>query len=263
MNGFVKFFRSVTFKLIFLFLLSVAGFVTCTILDYLLFYFAGTIFCAFVSIFFLANRKERDQYKVIVFLTMLIFPILAIGYAILCKDKKGNKRIKKEWSDIIYRNRKSVFSSNETMNKLKATNKEVFKTCNYLVDSTGLPCFQNAKFKYFSSAEGYFKEMFEECKKAKSFILFECYKIIPGKLWNEFFDILRVKAREGVQVRLIYDEAISLNYITSEDFKKMRNHGIETVPFNKVKKLGNSLCYQHQANVPQLNQLKLELPPLL
>lgn len=240
MNSFVKFFRSATFKLIFLLLISVAGFVTCEYFNYLHFYFLGTIFCAIVTIFFLANRKERDQYKVIVFLVMLIFPLLAIGYAILCKDKKGNKRIKKEWSDIVYRNRKSVFSSNETMNKLRSSNKEVFKTCNYLVDTTGLPCFQNAKFKYFSNGEGYFKEMFEECKKARKFILFECYKIIPGKLWDEFFNILRLKAREGVQVRFIYDEAISTKFISPEDFKKMRNHGIETVPFNSIKNMSGS-----------------------
>lgn len=240
MNSFVKFFRSITFRLIFWFLISVAIFVTCAIFDWLHIYFLTTILFSLFSIFFLCNRKERDTYKIIVFLTMFLFPILAIAYAVLCKDKKGNKRIKKEWSDIIYRNRKSVFSSNETMNTLKTTNKEVFKTCNYLVDSTGLPCFQNAKFKYFSQGEGYFKEMFEECKKAKSFILFECYKITPSKLWTEFFDILRLKAREGVQVRVIYDDAICTKFIPSQEFQKMRNHGVETVPFNSVKAMSGS-----------------------
>ena len=165
-----------------------------------------------------------------------MMPLLGIGYGVLGKDNKGNKRIKKEWSDITYRNRKSIFSSNDTMTTLKSTSSQVFKTCNYLVDTTGLPCFQNAKFKYFSLGEGYYKELFEECRKAKHSILFECYKIVPGKLWNEFFDILRFKAREGVQVRLIYDDAICTKFISSEDFKKMQNHGIETVPFNRVDK---------------------------
>ena len=238
MNNFVKFFKSVFFKLFVLFVINVALFVTCAIFDFLWIYFAVSVFMALISIFFLANRKERDVYKVIVFLTIILFPILGIGYGIITKENKGNKKIKKEWSDIIYRNRKSVFSSNETMNILKQTSSEVFKTCNYLVDTTGLPCFQNAKFKYFSLGEGYYKELFEECKKAKNTILFECYKIVPGKLWTEFFDILRVKAREGVQVRLLYDDAVCTKYISKNDFEKMKNHGIETVPFNKVKTFG-------------------------
>lgn len=234
MNTFSKFFKSAFFKLFLLFALSVAGFVVCAIFDILYMYFGVSVLVALISIFFLANRHERDVYKVIVFLTIILFPLLGIGYGVLTKENKGNKKIRKEWSDIIYRNRKSVFSSNETMNILKRTNTEVFKTCNYLVDSTGLPCFQNAKFKYFSLGEGYYKELFEECKKAKNTILFECYKIVPGKLWTEFFDILRMKAREGVQVRILYDDAVCTKFITREDFNKMQNHGIETVPFNKV-----------------------------
>ncbi len=240
MNGFVKFFRSVTFKLLLLFLVSVAGFVACIMFNLLHIYFSVTILISFITIFFLANRRERDQYKVIVFLTMLLFPILAIGYAVLCKDKKGNKAIKKEWSDIIYRNRKSIFSSNETMNALKKSSIEVYKTCNYLVDSTGLPCFQNAKFKYIKDGESYYKELFEECKKAKNFILFECYKITNSKLWWQFFDILRIKAREGVKVRVMYDDAISTEFISRQDFLRMRNHGIETVPFNSLKAISGS-----------------------
>jgi len=233
-NNFVKFFSSIFFKLFLLFLINVAGFVVCAIFNVLYIYFIASVLIAIVSIFFLANRKENDVYKVTVFLLELFLPLVGVGYGILTKANKGNKKIKKEMSDIIYRNRKSVFSSNETMNILKSTNSEVYKTCNYLVDSTGLPTFQNAKFKYFSIGEGYYKELFEECKHAKSTILFECYKIVPGKLWTEFFDILRLKAREGVQVRVIYDDAVCTKYIPKEDFMKMRNHGIETVPFNKV-----------------------------
>lgn len=233
-NGFMKFFKSIKFRLFLLFALNLAGVIACLYFGVMHFYLIATILMSTISIFFLANRKEKDTYKVIVYLLMVILPLFAIGYAVLCKDNKGTQKIKKEIAGITYRNRKSVFSSSETMNTLRAINPSVYKTCNYLVDTTGLPCFQNAQFKYLSQGEGYYKELFEECKNAKNYILFECYKIMPSKLWKEFFDILRLKAREGVQVRLIYDDAICTKFISSEDFMKMRNHGIETVPFNKV-----------------------------
>ncbi|MGN0961391.1 MAG: phosphatidylserine/phosphatidylglycerophosphate/cardiolipin synthase family protein [Christensenellales bacterium] len=241
MNGFFKFFCSIYFKLLMLFLINLAVFLTCIWFNVLYIYFAVSLLTAFISIFFLANRKERDVYKVIVFLTIIIMPLVGIGYGIFAKDKKGNKSIKKKWSDIIYRNRKSVFSSSETMQTLKQTNNEVYKTCSYLVDTVGLPCFQNAKFKYYDNGEEYFRELFEECKNASNYILFECYKIVPGKLWSEFFDILRLKAREGVKVKLIYDDAICTKFISSEDYEKMKNHGIETIPFNKVGNFNGSL----------------------
>ena len=162
-------------------------------------------------------------------------PLYAVGYAIALKDKKGSNKIKKEWSDIIYRNRKSVFQSNETMSNLKAINVQAYKTCNYIVDTVGMPCFQNASIKYYSFGEAYFKDLIDEMNKAERYILLECYKIIPGKLWTQIFDTLRLKAREGVSVRLVYDEAVCTKFISNEDFERMKNHGIETVPFNKVK----------------------------
>lgn len=240
MKGFARFFSSTFFKLTSLLLINSAIIFCCLWFNYLWIYFAVCVFCAFLSIFFLSNRHEKDTYKVIVFITMFIFPLYAIGYAYALKDKKGSNKIKKEWSDIIYRNRKSVFQSNETMANLKKTDVQVYKTCNYLVDTVGMPCFQNANIKYYSFGEAYYKDLIEQLNKAERYILLECYKIVPGKLWTQIFDILRIKARQGVLVRLVYDEAICTRFISKDNFLKMQNHGIETVPFNKVKRFANS-----------------------
>jgi cardiolipin synthase len=67
-----------------------------------------------------------------------------------------------------------------------------------------MPCFQNAQVKYYSFGKSYFIDLKEELNKATNFILLECYKIVPGNTWNEIFDILRLKAREGVTVKLHY-----------------------------------------------------------
>ena len=240
MNSFTKFFSSTFFKLLMLLLINIAIIFCCDFFGYMYIYFCVCVLFSFISIFFLANRPEKDSYKVTVFILMLILPFYAIGYASALKDKKGSKRIKKEWSDIIYRNRKSVFQSNETMTNLKSISVQAFKTCNYLVDTVGMPCFQNANLKYYSFGEAYFKDLLDELKKAERYIILECYKIVPGKLWSEIFDTLRLKAREGVSVKLVYDEAICTKFIAKEDYIKMQNHGIETVPFNKYRPFSGS-----------------------
>lgn len=230
-----KLFTSAKIKLFILLILNLAIAFVASYFDYLYVYFASCILISLISIFFLANRRERDAYKVISFLIILMLPLYGIGWAVAKKENKGSTKIKKEWSDIIYRNRKTVFQSNETMSLLKNTDSEVYKTCSYIVDSIGMPCFQNAKIKYFSFGESYFKELLEDCRNAKSFILFECYKVVPSKIWTEFFDVLRIKAREGVQVKFIYDHEVCTQFIPSDDFMKMRNHGVETIPFNTIK----------------------------
>ena len=85
MNNFIKFFRSIFFRLTMLFVISLALFITCIYFNVLYIYFAVTIITAVVSIFFLANRKEKDSYKTIVFLTILIFPILGLDMLYFAK----------------------------------------------------------------------------------------------------------------------------------------------------------------------------------
>ena len=235
MNKLIRFFNSSKLHLWLAFIINVAGLVVCEYFGYAWAYFSATLFLSFISVFFLAGRTEKDNYKLIVFLTMLILPLVAMAYGRALKEKKGNKKIRKDWSDIVYRNRKTVFQSSETMQILKNENEDAYKTCNYLVNSVGMPCFQNAKVKYYSFGDVYFNDLFEECKKAKRFIFLECYKIVPGKLWTELFDILRLKAREGVIVRLMYDDSVCTKYMPSEMYEKMQNHGIETIPFNRLK----------------------------
>ena len=240
MKGFAKFFNSTFLKLFLLLLVNIAIAFCTYYFGFLYIYYIFCGVCALLSIFLLANRHEKDSYKVTVFLTMFFVPLFGLGYAIALKDKKGSNRIKKTWSDITYRNRKSIFQSNETMANLKSISNQAFKTCSYLVDTVGMPCFQNARIKYYSFGEAYFKDLIDELNKAEKYILLECYKIVPGKVWSEIFDTLRFKAREGVSVKLVYDYAICTKYIPREDFLKMNNHGIETIPFNQIKGLPNA-----------------------
>lgn len=230
-----KIFTSSKLKLFLLLIINVAVAFLMSFFNLLYVYFASCLFLAILSIFFIANRPERDAYKVMVFLLIIMLPLYGIGFAFTNKENKGTKKIKKEWSDIVYRNRKTVFQSNETMDLLKNTDSEVYKTCSYIVDSIGMPCFQNAKIKYFSFGEAYFKDLFDECKKAQKFILFQCHKVVPGNIWTQLFDTLRFKAREGVTVKFIYDHEVCTKFISNDDFMKMRNHGIETIPFNTLK----------------------------
>jgi len=239
-SKFARFLNSIKLKMFLLSLINIAIAFCCDFFNYLYIYFAVNILISIIMVFALSSRKESHEYKTIAYLLSLTLPIVAIAYAIYFKDRKGTKGDRKEWLEILYRNRKTIFQSNETMKNLKAMDNRLFKNYNYIVESLNLPCYQNVQAKYFSFGEGYYKDLFHELNNAKKYILLEIHKIMPGKIWTELFDIIRVKAREGVNVKLIYDDAISTKHISRLDYIKLQNHGIETIPFNKVKKINGA-----------------------
>lgn len=239
MNWFQRMLNSTAIRLALCFLINVFGILICSYYDVLYIYFAGCFLISLISIFFISNKTEKDSYKVTVFLLMLILPLFASMYAILLKENNGNKKIRKEWLDIIYRNRKTVFKNSNDLTGLKELNRGAYKNATYIADSLNMPSYTGVDIKYLSDGENYYEELFNDCKKAKKYILIENAKIIPGKIWDKLFEILRLKAREGVEIKLIYDDAVCKKFISTYDYNKMRNHGIETVAFNKVNKIFN------------------------
>ncbi|HUW92220.1 MAG TPA: cardiolipin synthase [Bacteroidales bacterium] len=69
---------------------------------------------------------------------------------------------------------------------------------------------------------------------AKSYIHLEFYRIEPDILGTEFKDLLKQKASEGVQVKVIYDDVGSWN-IGKSYLKEMRASNVSIYPFMPVR----------------------------
>ena len=76
--------------------------------------------------------------------------------------------------------------------------------------------------------------MIEELKKAKHYIFIEYFIIEEGFMWDSVLDILIKKVREGVDVRVIYDDFGCICKLPHHYDEKLRELGIKCVVFNPV-----------------------------
>ena len=74
--------------------------------------------------------------------------------------------------------------------------------------------------------------MIEELEKAEHFIFLEYFIIEEGIRWNTILDILRRKAAEGVDVRVIYDDIGCILKLPYQYDKKLEAMGIKCAVFN-------------------------------
>jgi cardiolipin synthase len=79
-----------------------------------------------------------------------------------------------------------------------------------------------------------FPAMLDAIASATSFVHLEFYRIEPDILGTEFSELMQRKAREGVRVRVIYDDVGSWN-IRKPYIKKMREAGVQIYPFIPVR----------------------------
>ena len=60
----------------------------------------------------------------------------------------------------------------------------------------------------------------------------EFFIISKGKMWDAVHDVLRRKAAQGVDVRMIYDDVGCATGLPAQYWKTLQVEGIQAVPFN-------------------------------
>ena len=102
----------------------------------------------------------------------------------------------------------------------------------YISHCAYCPPYQNTTTEYLPLGEVKFERMVEELKKAKHYIFLEYFIIQEGKMWNTILDILRQKAAEGVDVRVIYDDMGCIMILPTGYDRTLEQMGIKCRIFN-------------------------------
>ena len=88
------------------------------------------------------------------------------------------------------------------------------------------------KTEYFASGEEMLPRLLGDLERAEKYIFLEFFIIEYGKFWGSVLEILERKAKEGVEVRVMYDDIGSMGKVRSNYYKTLRKKGIACVKFN-------------------------------
>ena len=94
--------------------------------------------------------------------------------------------------------------------------------------------FQDNELEMLTDGYPFFLSLLSDLRKAKSHIHIDVYIFEDDALGRLVCDVLIDKAREGVEVRVIYDDVGCWN-VKNEFFERMREEGIEVAPFLPVR----------------------------
>lgn len=90
---------------------------------------------------------------------------------------------------------------------------------------------------YYSPGEAFFPALLEELQKARSYIFLEYFTIDEGWLWGRVLDLLRVKASQGVRMRILYDDVGCFLTLPTHYAAQLQEDGIQCAVFNPFRPL--------------------------
>ena len=218
--------RTVIFSLLFLQLAFLVGLVVSSSKFFVFFYWvlAAVRFYAALGIL---TRRMKGGFKVTWMFLILLFPLFGGLFYLFFTYQASTISFRKRLRRIHATTR-----GNFRLLPSFETRKESFPIMRYLDSVCGFPAFSGGDSTYFPLGEDFFRSLLTELKTAKEYIFLEFFIIEEGKMWNEILKILEEKAKEGVKVRLIYDD-FGCFFLLPKDFKEtLEKKGISCAVFN-------------------------------
>lgn len=105
----------------------------------------------------------------------------------------------------------------------------------HFLKESGIPISNNNKVKLLKSGREKFIDLFEAIREAKHHVHLEYFNFRNDSIANELFDLLAQKAKEGVEVRAMFDAFGNWSNnkpLKKRHLKKIREQGIEIVKFD-------------------------------
>ncbi|MBF8148528.1 cardiolipin synthase [Winogradskyella sp. F6397] len=120
----------------------------------------------------------------------------------------------------------------------------------YIRRSGSSPLTANNEVKLFINGEEKFPALLEALEKATSHIHIEYYIYENDITGNQIADLLINKAKEGIEVRFMYDDFGSRG-LGKKFIKKLNDAGVHTAPFYKIKwyAFANRLNYRNHRKI--------------
>lgn len=198
--------------------------------SYIFFVVLGIVLALYIY-----NTDLNPSYKMSWMFVILSFPIFGSMFFIFFGNTHSGNRLRKRMMQYSDEARLLLPQNEELMEQLSTEHPLAQKQATYIYNYSGYPVYRNTKTTYFPIGEAKFAEMLVQLKQAKRFIFLEYFIIQPGKMWDSILEILEEKAKEGVDVRLIYDDIGCLLTLPYRYNEEMEKRGIKCRVFNKFK----------------------------
>ncbi len=176
---------------------------------------------------------DNPDYKVPWLLFVLVVPIAGFMLYFMFYSRTLQKKFIKRLGNL----KKQSYKQNDSklFDQLRVENPAAAAQAKMLCDIAETHLFTDTKQEYFPLGEDMFRRMLPDLEAAEHFIYMEYFIIEEGKFWNSILDILRQKAAEGVEVKILYDDIGCMMTLPGNYCTILESYGIDAIPFSRLR----------------------------
>ncbi len=190
-------------------------------------------------VLWIVNKRMNPSYKLLWTILILVSPVFGVMIYFLLGKSRIAKQMQRAFEVVMNREKHLLQENEETRERLDALDYQVSNQSRYIRDQAEYPVWENTACKYYKNGEEMFHPLLEALHNAQHFIFMEYFIIGEGVMWGAILEILEAKAKEGVDVRLIYDDWGCITTLPYHFYKDLQQKGIRCAAFNPYRPLIN------------------------
>lgn len=194
--------------------------------------FLGASACAVIYIY---NAAGNPDMKLAWMFPIAIFPVFGAVFYWTIIMEPGTQALYGRLQRLSENTRKYVLPRPESQKKLRAQSPHMGQLAYYLQSCDNSPVYEDTQVKYYQLGDLQYKDMLEELKKAETYIFIEFFIVSWGQMLEAVLEILKEKARQGVEVRFMYDGTNVLWNLPNYFPKLMEEEGIKCKMFSPIR----------------------------
>ena len=187
---------------------------------------------AIIVVLVIVNRWTNPANKLSWTFIILLSPVLGLLLYMIFGRSSLTKKTQERMDSVNREVSACLYQTPEIKKQLEREDLSVYRQSRYINDWAGFPLYHNTSTKYYSCGEEMFPDMLAELEKAEHFIFLEYFIVDQGVMFDRIVEVLEQKSKEGVDVRLIYDDIGCINTLPPKYYKVLQAKGIKCAAFN-------------------------------
>lgn len=196
---------------------------------------------AVLLVLFIIIKRDETAYKILWLLVILTVPVAGALLYLLFGNRRTARPLRKRLRRVQEAGQPAPLPCGGTPFEGE---KRMEQTIRWLEHKTGYPLMRAEDVRYYPLGDAMYPDMLTDLRAAKKTIYLEYFIIEPGEMWQSIVDILAQKVREGLDVRVMYDDLGSISTFNFSNALALEKLGIRCVTFNPLLALKGTANYR-------------------
>ncbi|MEG2455122.1 MAG: cardiolipin synthase [Oscillospiraceae bacterium] len=200
--------------------------------NYFFEFYGVCIVLSLLAVLWIVGNDSNPAYKIAWIVPIMLVPVFG-GVIYLLFGRNRLSRRNRKYLQVMEERMVATLSPDFAADTLtKRAGACAAKQSHYMEQSGHCPVYENTAIAYYPLGDDSFQPMLDALRSAEHYIFIEYFIIQKGIFWNSITDILKEKVKQGVDVRVLYDD-IGCMYTLPKGYpKELAADGIQCAVFN-------------------------------